>query len=115
MRIEKPRNIIEQQSHFMHDLANLILFGLDAGYAITAGDAYRDPRVFGHVGDSKGYGNPSSDHKRRLAMDLNLFVFRDGYWQYCYDTESHRPLGEHWESMGHVWGGRWNDGNHYQY
>jgi hypothetical protein len=49
-------------------------------------------------------------------MDLNLFrLDEDGEWEYCTATEDHRPLGEKWEAMGHVWGGRFNDGNHYQY
>ena len=29
-------------------------------------------------------------------------------------TEDHEPLGEWWESIGGVWGGRFNDGNHYE-
>jgi hypothetical protein len=83
---------------------------------VTVGDAYRDPRVFGMYGDRKGYGASRSQHKRRLAMDLNLFKKDDeGEWEYCTSTDDHEPLGLKWEEMGHTWGGRFNDGNHYQY
>lgn len=83
------------------------------GYAVTFGDAYRDPRVFGEVGEQKGYGRSRSNHKVRLAADLNLFV--NGVYQTS--TESHRPLGEKWESMHPLcrWGGRFGDGNHYSF
>jgi hypothetical protein len=85
------------------------------GYEVSLGDAYRDPRVHGMVGVSKGYGHRNSAHKRRLAIDLNLF--KDG--EYLDATEDHRELGEWWEMTGMShgiplrWGGRFNDGNHY--
>lgn len=83
------------------------------GYEVSFGDAYRDPRVFGQIGQSRGYGRAKSNHKRRLAIDLNLF--KDG--EFLEDTESHRPLGEKWESMHELckWGGHYNDGNHYSF
>jgi len=57
------------------------------------------------------YGAAFSCHKLRLAIDLNLY--RDG--KYCRETEDHRELGEWWENEHplNVWGGRFNDGNHY--
>lgn len=48
----------------------------------------------------------------RLAIDLNLFD-QDG--RYLQDTQSHEPFGRLWESLGGVWGGRWADGNHYEW
>jgi hypothetical protein len=50
-------------------------------------------------------------HKNRLAVDLNLF--KDGL--YLDQTEDHRPIGEYWEALHpeNVWGGRFQDGNHY--
>lgn len=81
------------------------------GFEVTLGDAYRDPRVHGEQGVRKGYSEARSAHKQRLAVDLNLF--RDG--RYLTATESHRPLGEWWESQGGTWGGRFNDGNHYSW
>lgn len=43
------------------------------GYEVTLGDAYRDPRLHGEIGEKKGYGAAKSCHKSRLAIDLNLF------------------------------------------
>lgn len=104
-----------RQREFTSKIAELILWAYDHGYQLSLGDAYRDPRVFGNVGDKQGYGHPRSYHKSRLAVDLNLF--RDG--RYLSSTESHRTLGEKWESMGGTWGGRFGasggDGNHYSW
>lgn len=90
-------------------VADLIVWAYEQGYELTFGDAYRDPRLHGAVGVKLGYGAASSCHKMRLAVDFNLF--REG--KFLEGTEDHRPLGEHWESMGGTWGGRFNDGNHY--
>lgn len=101
----------KKQSEFIWMLIQLLEFAKQNGYELTLGDGYRDPRVFGQLGEEKGYGHPYSYHKKRLAIDLNLF--RDGVW--LTKTEDHRPLGEFWESIGGSWGGRWEDGNHYSY
>ena len=90
-------------------LAQLIIFAYSKGYEITWGDGYRDSRVFGPVGVKSGYGRKNSNHKIRLAQDINLF--RDG--KYLIETEDHRELGEFWESIGGSWGGKFQDGNHY--
>lgn len=102
-------NLSEKQQRFTHMVALLILQAEQMGYQITLGDAYRDPRVFGNLGEQKGYGRAKSLHKQRLAIDLNLF--KDG--DYLQTTEDHQPLGEYWESIGGTWGGHFKDGNHY--
>lgn len=99
----------EKQSKFALMVAQLIIKAYELGYEVTFGDAYRDPRVFGMVGIKKGYGQASSCHKLRLAVDLNLF--KEG--KFLETTEGHRELGEWWESIGGSWGGRFNDANHY--
>lgn len=99
----------QKQRLFSKMIAELILWAYDKGYEVTLGDAYRDPRVHGALGEKMGYGARNSCHKLRLAMDLNLFV--DG--KYVTDGEAHKPLGEKWESMGGSWGGRFQDANHY--
>jgi hypothetical protein len=90
-------------------IAQLIVFAYSRGYEMTFGDAYRDPRVFGDVGEKEGYGRANSLHKMRLAVDFNLF--KGG--KFLQTTEDHKELGEFWESLGGSWGGRFNDGNHY--
>lgn len=101
----------EKQSLFASLLPTLIGKAISLGYEVTLGDAYRDPRLHGVVGEKKGYGHAKSCHKLRLAIDLNLF--RAGVFLQA--TEDHRPLGEWWEKQHPLarWGGRFNDGNHY--
>lgn len=99
----------QKQRRFTRMIGLLIEYAYGQGYELTVGDAYRDPRLHGEVGEKKGYSHASSTHKSRLAMDFNLF--KNG--QFLQTTEAHKPLGEYWESMGGTWGGRFNDGNHY--
>lgn len=103
----------EQQRLFVRLLPRLFDYAHSMGYELTLGDGYRDPRVFGAIGESKGYGHSKSAHKQRLAIDLNLF--KDG--NYLPDTAAHTFLGTYWKSL-HVlnrWGGDFTnkDGNHY--
>jgi hypothetical protein len=98
-----------KQRKFTLMVAQLIQWAYDNGYELTVGDAYRDPRLHGQVGEKKGYGASSSCHKLRLAVDLNLFI--GGVYQTS--SEAYTPLGEYWESIGGSWGGRFQDGNHF--
>jgi hypothetical protein len=96
--------LLAKQQAFARKVAALIDQAHALGYEVTLGDAHhRDPRC--------PYGSKSSRHRARLAIDLNLF--RDG--EYLRRTEDHRPLGEWWESVGGIWGGRFDDGNHYEW
>jgi len=97
----------QTQSLFARKVADLIIKAHDLGYEITLGDAYRDPRI------PRCYGVANSFHKKRLAIDINLF--KDG--KYLINTEDHKQLGEWWESQGGTWGGRFKipDGNHYSW
>ena len=103
----------ELQSEFASLIPPLISKAILLGYAVTLGDAYRDPRVHGAIGVKQGYGHSKSAHKQRLAIDLNLF--KGGV--FMADTEAHRELGEWWEKQHPLarWGGRFKtpDGNHY--
>ena len=99
----------DRQRQFTLMLAKLVTYAYEQGYELTLGDAYRDPRVFGEHGTKGGYGSAYSNHKLRLAQDLNLF--KNGVW--LANTDDHQFLGEYWESLGGSWGGRFNDGNHY--
>ncbi len=81
-------------------VSRLIQFAYSNGYRITFGDAYANS---GHQKESL--------HYTRLAIDLNLF--KDG--KYLTNTDDHAILGKYWESLGGTWGGRWKDGNHYEY
>ena len=93
----------DRQRQFARLVPRLIDEAHAMGFEVTLGDAYRDPRC--------PYGSKSSRHRQRLAIDLNLF--RDGV--YLTATEDHTPLGEWWEAQGGIWGGRFDDGNHYEW
>ena len=103
--------LIEKQFLLLRLLPKLLDFAHAKGYDVTLGDGYRDPRVFGDVGEKQGYGAAYSNHKSRLAIDLNLFKNGD----YLTTTEDHKETGEYWESLHPFtcWGGRFDDGNHY--
>ena len=103
----------DKQRLFTRMIANLLEFAHTRGYEVTLGDAYRDPRLHGQVGEKKAYGHKNSCHKLRLAIDLNLF--KDG--EYLTSDKDHEPLGLYWESSHPLcrWGGRFNDGNHYSF
>lgn len=103
----------EKQRLFARLTGALIVYAYENGYELTYGDAYRDPRVHGQVGEKKSYSSAKSVHKDRLAVDFNLF--HGG--QYMTSSEAHRPLGEFWKSLHPDcrWGGDFStpDGNHY--
>ena len=101
----------ERQRLFVKLLPRLIDFAYEQGYELTVGDAFRDHRLHGAPGVKMGYGHPNSNHKNRLAIDLNLF--KNGVFLQA--TTDHTPLGEFWEKLHQLcrWGGRFNDGNHY--
>ena len=101
----------DTQRVFTLMIADLVQFAYSNGYELTYGDAYRDPRAFGSFSKNKPgvYGRHRSNHKRRLAVDFNLF--KEG--KYLTQTEDYLELGLYWESIGGSWGGRFKDGNHF--
>lgn len=103
----------EQQRLFTSLLPQLITWAYTHGYELTLGDAYRDPRLHGAMGEKMGYGHKSSCHKIRMAIDLNLF--KDG--AFLQSSADHAPLGAYWKSLHPLcrWGGDFStpDGNHY--
>lgn len=106
-------NLFKLQTEFSVCVAKLILFLIENGYEVTFGDAYRDERC--------SYGHPKSVHRKRLAIDLNLF--RNG--EYLEDSEDHRRAGNFWKKLNPNarWGGDFKnskgepepDGNHYSF
>lgn len=105
----------QKQRHFTRLVGLLIEYAYQQGYELTFGDAYRDPRVHGKVGEKKSYSSAGSVHKERLAVDFNLF--KEGL--FLTTTEAHKPLGEFWKSLDPMccWGGDFKspDGNHYSF
>jgi len=101
----------ETQGEFTHKIAMLIIFAYEHGYTLTFGDAYRDPRVHGSWGEKKSYSAANSVHKKRLAVDFN--IFRNGeYLQGDEANKAHGKLHDFWDSLGGA-PGIDNDMNHY--
>jgi hypothetical protein len=100
----------QKQSLFARLVASLIFRAYELGYEVTLGETYRSPEEAARLA-KLGKGIKDSLHTLKLAIDLNLF--KDGH--YLSSTESHRQLGEWWESQHELctWGGRFGDGNHY--
>ncbi|MEE8731112.1 MAG: M15 family metallopeptidase [Rahnella inusitata] len=101
----------EKQQLFTQLIAQLIEWAGERGYRLTFGEVYRTPEQ-AKLNAKSGAGIANSLHTQRLAVDFNLFI--NG--QYQTSTEAYTPLGEYWESLGGVWGGRFKtrpDGNHF--
>lgn len=94
--------LLAKQQDFAHMQALLILHAEALGYRVTLGHATRC--------EDCPVGHPNSLHKKRLAIDINLFD-QDGV--YLSHPAYHEELGLYWESIGGTWGGRFNDANHY--
>lgn len=104
----------QKQSVFCLLSTELIRKAFSLGFELTYGYTYRSPEESARLA-KLGLGIKDSLHGLKLAIDLNLFS-PEG--KYLTSTESHRPLGEWWESQSTsdytcCWGGRWGDGNHY--
>ncbi len=107
IEIKRPTGLGDKQRVFTQLIGLLITEAYRLGYELTFGDAYRDDRC--------PYGHQNSLHRKRLAIDLNLF--KNGVW--LTKTEDHTELGVFWENLHPdcKWGGRFQkaDGNHYSY
>ena len=113
----------QQQSIFLKNFAELILWAFQNGYEATAGELHRteEQHQFNlKAGKTKA---TRSLHQDRMAGDLMLF--KNGI--YLSDTESYKPLGDFWVTLHprNRWGGDWNkdgktsdekflDGNHFE-
>lgn len=106
------KSLSQYQRDFTIAIAKLILWANENGYQLTFGEAYRTPEQ-AKLNEINGKGIANSLHCQRLAVDFNLFV-NDVYQN---DTAAYKPLGEYWESLGGVWGGRFKraDGNHFSF
>ena len=102
----------EKQQIFARNVGSLLLWtSYWPGYSVTLGEAYRTKEQ-AELYAKRGIGIKNSPHRRRLAIDLNLFI--DGKYQT--KTSAYERLGLFWESLhpDNVWGGRFRDGNHFQ-
>jgi D-alanyl-D-alanine carboxypeptidase len=106
----------QQQRLFTKLVARLIIWAYEQGYALSFGEAYRTEEQQRWYVESGASHTMHSQHRARLAIDLNLFI--NG--EYQRDSEAYRPLGDYWRALhpGCVWGGDWEtlkDGNHFEF
>lgn len=97
---------VSEQSAFLTDFCGLILFAVEQGFVVTAGELQRPvemQEIYVKTGRSK---TMDSYHLKKLAGDLNFF--KDG--QYIQDKKTLQPLGDYWEGLNpkNSWGGNWN-------
>lgn len=100
---DNPQTLGDAQRLFMRLLAQLLPWVYkQPGYELTAGEFYRTPEQAAWDAQH-GTGIANSNHTRKIAADLNLFV--NGEFQTT--VESYRPLGEYWKSLHPLcrWGG----------
>jgi hypothetical protein len=112
----------DHQAQFTQDLANLIRMApsIMPGYRVRLSYAERsmEEQERLHAANPRGAAPAGrSQHNVRLAADLILDKRgEDGRWVYQTDTRDYAPLGHQWERMSiwNRWGGRFNDGNHFE-
>lgn len=95
-----------EQWRFLQDLAKLIQWAEKNNYTLSGGELYRtieQQKIYFNSGKSQ---TMNSNHLKRLAIDLNVFV--NG--QLTYDWTTIKPLGDYWESLSvfNRWGGDFN-------
>lgn len=109
----------EQQRLFVKLIGKLIEWSYTNGYELSFGEAWRtDEQARLYATSGKGILN--SLHRRRMAIDLNLFKdSRPGIDDDVYQTDSaaYKPLGNYWKTLHPLcrWGGDFSkpDGNHF--
>ena len=95
------------QREFLANIVVLLSWGLVRGYQFTFGDAFDADGDGGHM--------RNSNHSRRLALDVNLFVGG------VYITDGSHPayleLGKVWKTLHPLarWGGDFGDANHFSF
>ena len=105
-------SLIREQSIFLMHVCELVKKASELGFAASGGELYRTPEQQAlHVKNGRSQ-TMSSQHMKRLAIDLNFFrEGADGSTQLTYDVEELRPLGVYWESLdpANRWGGSWSN------
>lgn len=111
--------LLQKQFKFAKMIAELTLWLYEQGYTVQLGDAWRSTDKLYVPGGAEGFDDDDKysyqellfynrktkvtygKHNDRIAVDLLISKnFKP------LTSEEYRPIGEHWESMGGKWGGR---------
>jgi len=107
-------NLREKQAEFLTMVSKLVSFCCITNRRVFINELYRSKErqaeLYG-IGRSKTI---NSKHLIGLAIDLVLI---DENGKPDWNFEHYIPLGEYWEKLGGIWGGRWKlkDGVHFEY
>lgn len=95
----------QKQELFAQLIAEHITWLYSQGYKVRCGDFLASKRI-------PPEHKANSNHYIKCAADLNLF--KDGVFLVL--TQEHKASGDMWETRHPQcrWGGRYNDGNHYE-
>lgn len=103
-------DLVREQSVFLLHVCELVRKAGELGFTASGGELFRTPEQQAlHVKNGRST-TMSSQHLKRLAIDLNFFRDgADGRPRLVYDVEALRPLGQYWESLDSAnrWGGHW--------
>lgn len=121
--------LVSRQWIFLRTFSALVQWADQRGYVLTAGELWRPPEMVA-IYAADGRGVEKSQHPKRLAVDLNLFLrpVHGGSLVYQTDSAAYEPLGDFWEAQHELcrWGGRFTkklpsglvvpdpDGNHFE-
>lgn len=104
-------SLVREQATFLVHVRELLQKAGELGFVVTAGELYRTPEQQAlHVQNGRSK-TMSSQHLKRLAIDLNFFRERpDGALDLVHDADTLRPLGDYWEGLdaANRWGGNWH-------
>ena len=102
-------SIISEQNTFAADVARLIQFVHNAGYAISLGEAWRPQEMQQIYFDQGKTTTMKNSHGDRLAVDINFFEMVGSEPKLTYDKKDLQQFGDYWESLDkkNRWGGNW--------
>jgi len=100
---------------FLVNLARLLIRAYELGISVIVFTFWRSPEDQVKEFNTGRSRTILGLHPKWLAIDLAIWDDRDDDW--CVDKEEIRwsfdprytTLGQYWESLGGVWGGRWRD------
>jgi peptidoglycan L-alanyl-D-glutamate endopeptidase CwlK len=112
-------SLVYYQNRFAKNLARLLNEAFSLGYIISIGEVYRPlemQKLYIKQGKSKTL---KSKHLDKLAVDLQIFQFKNGRYKYLTECKHYKELAKIWKQIDPLneWGGDWRrfkDCGHFQ-